>query len=68
VRNKLLRRSIKMNRPPSPHPRRLKTIYEEEKMNKNITQDIVSILFKEVNELRDIVKKLEEEINALKQR
>jgi len=57
-----------MNRPPSPHPRRLKTIYEEEKMNKNITQDIVSILFKEVNELRDIVKKLEEEINALKQR
>lgn len=57
-----------MNRPPSPHPRRLKTIYEEEKMNKNITQDIVSILFKEVSELRDIVKNLEEEINALKQR
>lgn len=57
-----------MNRPPSPHPRRLKTIYEEEKMNKNITQDIVSVLFKEVGELRDIVKNLEEEINALKQR
>ena len=50
-----------MNRPPSPHPRRLKTIYEEEKMNKNVTQDIVSVLFKEVNELRDIVKNLEEE-------
>ena len=57
-----------MNRPPSPHPRRLKTIYEEEKMNKNITQDIVSILFKEISELRDIVNNLEEEINALKQR
>ena len=57
-----------MNRPPSPHPRRLKTIYEEEKMNRNITQDIVSVLFKEVGELRDIVKNLEEEINALKQR
>lgn len=57
-----------MNRPPSPHPRRLKTIYEEEKMNKNVTQDIVSVLFKEVGELRDIVKNLEEEINALKQR
>lgn len=57
-----------MNRPPSPHPRRLKTIYEEEKMNKNVTQDIVSVLFKEVGELRVIVKNLKEEINALKQR
>lgn len=57
-----------MNRPPSPHPRRLKTIYEEEKMNKNITQDIVRILYQEVGELRELVKNLQEEINALKER
>lgn len=56
-----------MNRPPSPHPQSLKTIYEEEKMDKHITRDIVRILYKEVGELREIVKKHEEEINALKE-
>lgn len=55
-----------MERPPSPHPRRLKTIYEEKKMNENITQDIVRILYKEVGELREIVNNLQEELYALK--
>ena len=52
-----------MNRPPSPHPRRLKTIYEEEKMNQNITQDIVRILYKEIADLQQRVKKLEIALN-----
>lgn len=55
-----------MDRPPSPHPRRLKTIYEEEKMNQNVTHDIVRILYNEVGELREIVNNLREELYALK--
>jgi hypothetical protein len=55
-----------MDRPPSPHPRRLKTIYEEEKINQNVTHDIVRILYKEVGELREIVNNLREELYALK--
>ena len=52
-----------MNRPPSPHPRRLKTIYEEEKMNQNITQDIVRILYQEIADLQERVKNLEIALN-----
>jgi hypothetical protein len=52
-----------MNRPPSPHPRRMKTIYEEEKMNQNITQDIVRILYQEIADLQERVKNLEIALN-----
>ena len=52
-----------MNRPPSPHPRRMKTIYEEEKMNQNITQDIVRILYQEIADLQERVKNLEITLN-----
>ena len=52
-----------MNRPPSPHPRRMKTIYEEEKMNQNITQDIVRILYQELADLQERVKNLEIALN-----
>lgn len=55
-----------MNRPPSPHPQRLKTIYEEEKMNNIISKDIIRILFNEIGELRTIVKTLEKEVEELK--
>ena len=52
-----------MDRPPSPHPRRMKTIYEEEKMNQNITQDIVRILYQEIADLQERVKNLEIALN-----